>query len=362
MNKVEFSEILNLLLAENQEEASEKLHEWFVAQSKQILEDLQEEELEEGKSYKYDDEDEVDVAGKKKADAERKAASKSKRDIEESAELEEGDESELDESLTITIDDSEGEVSVPVGEDVMEFGEAEAEEAFGAGDEAEFDAGVDGEVELPVGDEAGVAEELPVEDRVEDLEAQLAALQAEFAELMGTDATDGEEAADDSSEDDSEGEGEEEEEEVEEAVEGFTNEQFVAEDDDFTNLEESFELERVADPDMSEGSEAGDGKKQAVSKDSPIPQRKTEDRVGGAVVEIKGKTHKGYAREASPGVNTKPILKNQVSNAKQDLTPVKQPEGDKSALLNKGPAPDKGKSPIGGGAVDLRGNDMKRKK
>jgi hypothetical protein len=370
MNKVEFSEILNLLLAENQDEAAEKLHEWFVSQSKTILESLQEsdEDLEEGKSYKHgDDDDETDVKGKKRADTERKSSAKSKREIEE--------------DVTITIDTDEDETfepgmatispEIPVGDFAQneEFVD-EAEVEFGDDDLGDD---VDADVELPVGDEdedefdgeeAGEfgdeAEDLPVEDRVEDLEAQLAALQAEFAELMGADAEEaGEEAEDDA--EDAEAEAEDDAEEVEEDVDGFTNDQFVAEDDDFDNLEESFELTKVKDPDMSEGSQAGDGGKAQVSKTSPIPQKKPEARVGGAAVEMKGKTHKGYAREASPGVNTKPILKNQVSNSKQDLTPV-SPEGDKSALLNKAPVADKGKSPIGGGAVDLRGSDMKRKK
>jgi hypothetical protein len=53
-------------------------------------------EIEEGKSYKHDDEEEVDVKGKKKADAERKAASKTKRDIEEGKSYKHDDEEEVD--------------------------------------------------------------------------------------------------------------------------------------------------------------------------------------------------------------------------------------------------------------------------
>lgn len=326
MQKVELSKVLDLLIAEDREEASKLLHEWFVGKSKSILEGLMQE-----------DDGALD-------------------DIEDAKEEIASEEFYGDVDL-----DEAGEEEVEAGEE--EFAGAE-DDLEAAGDDVEAAAD-------DLGAELGAEEvEVPVEDKVEDLEAQLASLKAEFEKLMGGDeageelvGADDEFAGDDVAVDDEEfaAEGVFEGEEAEELEEGSEE---VAEgedlDEDFQDLEESFELEKVKDPDMSEGSEAGNGKKQSVDTTSPIPQRKTEDRVGGAVVEIKGKTHKGYARETSPGVNDKPILKNQVSNAKQDMVPV-SPEGDKSALINKGPAPDKGKSPIGGGAVDLRGNDMKRK-
>ncbi len=330
MQKVELSKVLDLLIAEDREEASKLLHEWFVGKSKSILEELMQE-----------DDDALDG-------------------IEADKEEIESEEYYSDADLTEE-GDEEGEEAADVADEVG----AEADADFG-GDEIEA-AGDD------LGAELGAEAEVPVEDKVEDLEAQLASLKAEFDKLMGGEEA-GDEfgaeevAGDEFAGDDFGGEVEGDDEFAAESVleseegdeEALDESEELEEDDDFQDLEESFELEKVKDPDMSEGSEAGDGKKQAVTKDSPIPQRKTEDRVGGAVVEIKGKTHKGYAREASPSVNSKPILKNQVSNAKADLVAV-SPEGDKSALINKGPAPDKGKSPIGGGAVDLRGNDMKRK-
>jgi len=337
MQKVELSKVLDLLIAEDQEEAGKLLHEWFVGKSKSILEEIMQE-----------DDDALDGIEKDKEEIESEEYY-SDADLNEA-----GDEEDAE-----FASDEAGEVEA--GAD--DFGGEEAgDELAAAGDD--------------LGAEMGAEVEVPVEDKVEDLEAQLAQLKAEFDAIMGGDAAGEELAGDEFGAEEGDDFGGEEvaaegmfeseeadEEDLDEAKdeELEEGEEVVAEDEDFQDLEESFELERVKDPDMSEGSEAGDGKKQAVTKDSPIPQRKTEDRVGGAVVEIKGKTHKGYAREASPGVNTKPLLKNQVSNAKSDLVAVKQPEGDKAALLNKGPAPDKGKSPIGGGAVDLRGNDMKRK-
>lgn len=321
MQKVELAKVLDLLIAEDRDEAGKLLHEWFVGKSKSILEELMQED-----------------------DGALDSIESDKEEIESEEFYSDADLSE------------DGEDEVEGDEEVVD-GNVDAElDAEVAGDDVAAD---------DLGAELG-AEEVSVEDKVEDLEAQLATLKAEFDAIMGG----GEEevAGDEFAGDDFGGEEEMGDEEF--AAESLEESEEVSEDEeleegedldeDFQDLEESFELEKVSEPDMSEGSEAGNGSKQNVTKDSPIPQRKTEDRVGGAVVEIKGKTHKGYARETSPGVNDKPILKNQVSNAKQDLTPV-SPEGDKSALINKGPKPDKGKSPIGGGAVDLRGNDMKRK-
>ncbi|MNK44126.1 hypothetical protein D3C87_628490 [compost metagenome] len=331
MQKVELSKVLDLLIAEDREEAGKLLHEWFVGKSKSILEELMQED---------------DGALDEIEDAKEEIASEEYY----------GD-VDLDEA---------GDDEVDGGEEVVD-GEVEGD-LEGAGDEIEAAAD-------DLGAELGAEEvEVPVEDKVEDLEAQLASLKAEFDKLMGGDVDAGMDAGiegddefvgDEVADVDVVGDDEFAAEGVFESDEDDSDDEKLEEseeelDEDFQDLEESFELEKVADPKLRGEGEIGDGGSIAVSKDSPIPQRKTGDRVGGAVVEIKGKTHKGYAREASPGVNAKPILKNQVSNAKQDLTPV-TPEGDKSALINKGPKEDKGKSPIGGGAVDLRGDDMKRK-
>lgn len=337
MQKVELNKVLDLLIAEDRDQAEKMLHEWFVGKSKSILEELMQED-DEALDGIQSDKDEI-----------------------------ESEEYYGDADLNEAGDEDEAEADMDADAEV-------------AGDEAEMgDMGDEAEMSADMGDMGGepAIEEVPVEDKVEDLEAQLASLKAEFDKLMGVEevehgedfnadgAIEGDmDGMDDMGADDqfaAEGVFESEEDDAEDLDEAKEEDDDAEElDEDFQDLEESFELEKVKNPDMSEGSEAGDGGKVAVSKDSPIPQKKTTDRVGGNAVEMKGKTHKGYAREASPAVNSKPILKNQVKNAKADLEAVK-PEGDKSALLNKGPAADKGKSPIGGGAVDLRGSDMKRK-
>ncbi|MNV60195.1 hypothetical protein D3C71_1526500 [compost metagenome] len=137
------------------------------------------------------------------------------------------------------------------------------------------------------------------------------------------------------------------------------NQKIREDEEEFDDLAESadYHLEPVAAEKLkTEGETTGVGKKVKVQKDSPIPQRKPDERAGGDPVEIKGKTHKGYAREAAPtvvGGNEK--FKNSVKAPKKISK-----EGDKSAELNKGPKEDKGKSPISGDPK-LRGRDLSRK-
>jgi hypothetical protein len=337
MNKVDLNQVLDLLINEEREEASKLLHNWFVNVSKDIHESLMQEDdevLEDERLQDIEDD---------------------KSDIESEEYFGEGD-----------LDDESAE-----------GGEEDADAEVGA--EGDADADAEGGAEFG----APEAEEVPVEDRVEDLEATLAALKAQFAELMGGEAPadagmDGaaEAPADEfgaevpaeegmafeseESEDEDKLEESDKDEDEDKLEEG---EETVFEDDDFVDLEESFELEPVADPKLNGGKEIGsDGKAVSVNDKSPIPQKKGPDRVGGKPVEIKAKEHKGYERETAPGVKTQGLLKNQVKNAKADLTGVSK-EGDKSAMLNKkdGFGSDSPKSPIGAGAADLRGSDLKRK-
>lgn len=329
MQKVDLKKVLDLLVAEEREEAGKLLHEWFVGKSKSILEDLMQED---------------DAA----------------LDIEDAKDEIESEEFYADVDL-----EEAGDEEVDGEEDFID-GEIDGEiEGEVAGDEFAAAADLEGELDAEI--------EVPVEDKVENLEAQIAELKAEFDRLMGVESDEAEVAADlgafgaeeevdgvfESDDDDSDKEEldeskDEEEDELDESVD--------VSDDDYADLEESYHLEPIKDPVMDGNKEVGaDPEKVTVETHSPLPNRKPEDRVGGAPVEIKGKVHKGYERQPSPAVEDNKLLKNQVKNAKQDLESVPA-DGDKSALLNKGPAPDKGKSPIGGGAVDLRGVDFKRSK
>jgi hypothetical protein len=313
MKATDLSKVLEMLVNEEQNEATGLLHEWFVERGKQIHEELMAE----------------------------------------------------DGTLSQDIEDDQEAINAE------EFYNEDEDEESEAGAE-ELDGDIGGE-ELPMDDMAG-AEELPAEetiaDTIEDLEAVMTRLKAEFAEITGADQV-GDEIEGDVGEpmdlDDVEPAGEEfpaeeslafESEEADEDAEEVTESE-----DDFADLEESWTLEPVKDPNLQGGKEIGAaGAKVSLNDKSPLPNHKPEDRVGGKAVEIKAETHEGHEREPSPEVKSKPLLKNQVKKATDGRTGVSK-EGDKSAQLNSkaGFGGDSPKSPIGAGAVDLRGSDFKRK-
>lgn len=150
-SRANLEQILELLLAEENEQAEELLHEYVVAKARQQYERVldESEEVEED----LDESEEVD---------ESSCGSKKKKMEEE----------EVDE----TIDHSDP--SADYVEDVTAIEDAVEADEFGEGDDEE-----DGEME---GD---------VEDKIDDLEDELAALKAEFEKLMKDD--DDEEDADD---------------------------------------------------------------------------------------------------------------------------------------------------------------------
>lgn len=229
-----------------------------------------------------------------------------------------------------------------------------------------------------VGDDDSAVEDLTVDERVEDLEAQLEALRAEFDKLMGDEVEDeaGEEEIVDGDSEEEETEGDDD---VDEAIApgvpgkkttfvqksgiDFGGNQDIREDEEldeeFADLAEAadYKLEPVkAETLKKEGEQAGNGKKVKVDKDSPIPQRKPTERMGGDPVEIKGKTHKGYARETAPAVTGG----NEKFKNSQKAPKKISKEGDKSAELNKNKEDKSTKSPINGDPK-LRGNDLSRK-
>ena len=249
-----------------------------------------------------------------------------------------------------------------------EFGDLGSEEGSEEGSEDEF--GDLGDEESEPDDEDGEPDPSEIEDQVSDLESELKELKAQlkaFIEDEGeekegkdVDSKKNPDAKADKKGDHEEPDGDEDEEGNEP---GEEDKDEVEESFDFLDLEEAFQLEKVDDPNLSGTKEIGkDGKPVKVNITSPIPQKKTTDRVGGSTVQIRSTQVKGYERETPPKVEPKNGLKNQVMNADKGLKPV--PEGgDKAALINKkgdGFGNDSPKSPIGAGATDLRGNTFKR--
>lgn len=311
MQKVDLNKVLDMLINEEQDQAKGLLHQWFVDLSKSVHESLMQD-----------------------------------------------DDAVLEADHAQEIEDDKNEI--------------EAEEHFS---EAEDDAADDAvEVDMPAAEVDMPAEMEPAassEEQVEDLEARLELLKAEFAKISqladldqpvdaaADDAADVEVDFDDVQDMETGAEVDGDLEEPKEESLAFEAEEV----DEFADLEESFKLEPVKDPALNGAKEIGAaGASLNINDKSPIPQKKGEARVGGAAVEIKAEEHKGYDLETAPEVKARPILKNQVKKAADDLEAVSK-EGNKSAKLNSkdGFGSDSPKSPIGGGAADLRGSDLKRK-
>lgn len=312
MQKVDLNKVLEMLINEEQDQATGLLHQWFVEKSKSVHETLMQD-----------------------------------------------DDAVLEDNVSQEIEDDKDEI-----ETQEHYGESEEEEVS---DEVGVEMPAD-DLDAPMDAEV----EMAPEDKVEDLEARLEFLKAEFAKITGALDTDqpldtagdaGEIEMDAPGDDAMDLEGGDDQfapaEEPKEESLAFEAEEV----DEFADLEESFKLEPVKDPALNGGKEIGAaGATLSVNNKSPIPQKKGEARVGGAAVEIKAQEHKGYAREAAPEVKARPLLKNQVKKAADDQEAVSK-EGDKSAKLNSkdGFGSDSPKSPIGAGAADLRGSDLKRK-
>lgn len=180
------------------------------------------------------------------------------------------------------------------------------------------------------------------EEKIEDLEAELEALKAEFEKLDSEDFDDDSEVdsdmddseMDDSDEpldDDSEVDSDMDDSEMDDSEEEV-DESFLDEDEDiFDELDESVldELQSVK-ADNFEG-EVGTGGRFNINKTSPIPQKKFGDRFDAKPVTWKSDNKSGFERETPPSSQKMTDRKNTMSKANSSLSPVRD---NSSALLN----------------------------
>lgn len=333
-NKLE--KVLELLVNEDEKQASALLHEWFVENAREIHQKLVEEE----DAVLGEDELSDEVAAE---------------EFYEAGEDEEGEEGAMD------ADDAEFDLSAD-----LEDGEGEAE----AGEDSE-------------GEEEGV------EGRLEDLEAELEELKSEFEAMMADedgdgdvdghmhddDADAGEEGVDElgdeegSEEDmeeaegiygDPEGEGshdpmdrikpghgdddgvyETEHEDMDEETDYEDVDSSVElDEDDFADLEESaLSMLQAVKNQNAEAHVGAEGKRSlSVNKESPIPQHDVEDRAEGATPLNKKQTEysHGYNMETPPATKQGTGAKNATNvekKSKNTLSSVPQ-GGDSSAMIN----------------------------
>jgi hypothetical protein len=304
--------VLELLINENEKEASALLHEWFVEKAREIHNQLIEEE------------DSVleDEAGDEMA----------AETFYEEGEDEEGEDMDMD--------DAEMEVDADLGDE---------------------EGPEDMEGEEPV----------ELDDRMDDLEAELAELKAEFEKLMGDeegddmggdmdadmgddmDADMGDDMGDDMDADMPEeepkesmgfGEGvyesEDEDEDLEEAKDEDEDldESFDLDEDEFADLEESAMSMLQSVKNQNSEAEVAAGKKVTVQKTSPLPSHPTDKRVeGGKPVQRKSTEYSGYNMETPPAVKQGTGAKSpsNVMKKSKDALHSAPKAGAGSALLNK---------------------------
>jgi len=268
MSKTKLEQVLEYLVAGNEEQAKDLLHKVFIEKARAIHEEL------------INDEEEMDeeTLGGDYGSQLRNQVKHHDNHIEElsdeiAAEEIMGEDADMD--LTMDMDDVSDD-------DMGDMGDMGGEEG---------------------GDTMG-----DIENTMGDLETALAELKAEFERL---EAEQGGESSDDmsmsmDSEEDSE-EGDEGEEEDSEEGEEELDEMFTEED--FADLAEAIDLEKVSVP---HSGEVGSGKfspKDADTKQkSPVPPSQTE-RFGAKPIKTgMGGDHNGYAMETPPKSGKLPIL------------------------------------------------------
>lgn len=231
-SRANLEQILELLLAEENEQAEELLHEYVVAKARAEYERVldESEEVEE----ELDESEEVD---------EGSCGSNKKKPMEE-------------EEVEETIDHSDP--SADFEEDITAIEDAVAADQFGEADDEE-----DGEME---GD---------VEDKIEDLEDELAELKAEFEKLMADDdeaEDDAEDAMDAAADDDAE--------EIKFDDQEMESVEYDLDEDIEDQIEEATKLsDSVAEP---KGGEAD-------NSESPFTKAPKETKVEGAGEPVKSK-------------------------------------------------------------------------
>ncbi len=305
---INLQSVLDRLIREERDEAASLLHTWFVNHCSRINNSLMEDD-----AVPDEDEEEVDenlspISGIQTADDDVDDLVLTHDEVPE----DEGEESEL-------LPDEEGD-------------------------------------DIDSGEEPATGDDVDLEDRVEDLESELADLRSEIKAALGVD--DGEVGGEMGGEMDPEAK----------SPGKFDDDPDSKDEDDvefnFEDLEEAFELEKVTSPKMNTATYSGTGGKPgAENTKSPLPNLSPEKRFAGKPVEIKSTNYDGMERQPSPTVKTRPLLKNQVKNAESNLEKV-DPKGPKSALLNnKGEGfSDTNNDSLMGGKTDLRGKSLRESK
>ena len=275
MSKSKLEQVLEYLVAGNEEQAKELLHKVFIEKARAIHEEL----------IGEDEMEEETLGGDEGAQLRHQVKHHDGHIEELSNEIEAEEVMGEDEDMDLTMDmDSDADMSDDIADEM-------------GGDDESAEGDVMGDIEDTMGDLETALAELKAE--FERLEAEHGGSEDAGEEMMDMDS---EEDSEESDEELAEAKDEEEEEEEEELDEQFT-------DEDFADLAEAIELEKVAVP---HSGEVGSGKfspKDADAKSkSPVPPSQTE-RFGAKPIKTGAGPHaSGYAMQTPPSSEKTKIL------------------------------------------------------
>lgn len=321
MKKVDLNKVFEMLINEEHDEATNLLREWFIEKTKAVHEELMAEEDDELSSDIEDDqeaikaeeiygeaaEDEIE-AGEEVLDSDEETEEDAEDDLGDTIEDLEAAMARLKAEYNKIVGSEDEEIEEEIGNRVDDEDRDELEDSY----DAEIPATGD---EVIIKGKKGVVGEQTDEDIYGGPSEFVVTFEDGTSGVFSVDEITGvsvDETNDhmDMGSDDIEG------------------------DEDFSDLEESWDLETVRDKLQNvEGALVGDEGKIKVNTQSGFLSKKPSERLAGKPVEIKSTEHKGYEREKAPAVKATNMKKNGHTRSTDGRTTISK-EGDKSALLN----------------------------
>jgi hypothetical protein len=310
MANTKLMKVMEYLINEQEDKARDLLHQIFIEKARAIHEEMMQEE--------DDDLDEELLKGDKTRDfvtdleADEEMIKNEQHFSPMEGEDMDADDADMDDAVEDLGDELED-----MDADDADMGDEEVEVDMDDEDMTMDDDAEDMTMDMGGEDHADGSEE----DRIEDLEAAIEALKAEFEALKH----EGDEHEGDEHEG-AEHEGDEHAEEEEDVAEAWETM-----DEEFDHLDENIDLDTVT---TAKGGEVGSGKFARAEGNTRSPVANTRSDMGAkAVVTGKGAKASGYERQAAP-TSASMGANNRLKKSTQGMSPVSK-EGSTKALLNK---------------------------
>jgi len=292
MSKNKLEQVLEYLVNGNEDRAKELLHQVFIEKARAIHEEL----------ISDDEEFDEDVLGGDEGEQLRHELMRHDDHIDDLS-----DEIDAEEIMGEAEDDEMDDL----GDAEMDMDDAEMDMDDADMDLDDADMDMDN-ADMDMGDDSDILGN--IDDTMGDLESALEQLKAEFEKLEGGDEFSDEDlgSEDDMSGDENFGQGGEEEMDFEQGEEGDEGEEEMDEmftEEDFDDLAEAIELEKVSIPTSGEVGVGKYSPRDANERSrSPLPPSQTQ-RFGAEPIKTgKGPTASGYNRETPPASQKTKIL------------------------------------------------------